>query len=36
MQVVHDHFNYFAVFENIWIDVSVDCWIRYFGLIHSE
>ena len=36
MQVVHDHFNHFAIFENIGVDVSVDGRVRHIGLIDSK
>jgi hypothetical protein len=36
VQVVHDHFNDFAIFENIGVDVSVDGRVRHLSLIDSK
>lgn len=36
VQIVHDYFNYFAILENVWIDISINDWVRYIGLVDSE
>jgi hypothetical protein len=36
VQVVHDHFDDLAILEHVWIDVSVDDWVRHLSLIDSE
>jgi hypothetical protein len=36
VQIVHDYFNYFAILENVWIDISINDWVRYIGLVGSE
>lgn len=36
MQVVHDHFDDFAILEHIRIDISIHIWVRCFSLIDSE
>jgi hypothetical protein len=36
VQIVHYYFNYFAILENVWIDTSINDWVRYIGLVDSE
>jgi hypothetical protein len=36
VQVVHDHFDDLAILEHVWIDVSVDDWVRHFNLVDGE
>jgi hypothetical protein len=36
VQVVHDNFNDFAIFENIGVDVSVDGRVRHISLIDGK
>ena len=36
VKVVHHNFDDFAIFENVWIDVSINCRVRNFSLVDSE
>jgi RecJ-like exonuclease len=36
VQVVHNHFDDLAILEHVWIDVSVDYWVRHFSLVDGE
>ena len=36
VKVVHHNFDDFAIFEDVWIDVSINCRVRNFSLVDSE